>query len=230
MLARTLKDDPLIQKIEDLASQQSIRFQRTDPEDLNRFSPGFFNHQGVILQLSQPPLYLSWDELLHQTENKEKALLVALDSLSDHQNIGSIARTASAFGVNAMVAAQDRQAPLIHPTVWRIAQGAAEHLEFCEVVNLTRSLNELKEKGFWVIGAQASSSAKDVTQVKEWPKKLVLVLGSEEKGLRRLVAETCDELIRIPQEQKGGLESLNVSHAAAILLWEIYKNHGQGRL
>lgn len=205
------------------AKRRHVPVRHVDGAHLERLAPGVFNHQGVALVLSQAPPTLDWESFLGQAAKAESALVVALDSISDHQNVGAIARLAAGFGALGLVAPQDRSAPLVHPAVWRVAQGACEHLDFVAVPNLVRALEQLKEHRFWIVGASSQKEAPSLAKPFDWPKKLCLVLGSEEKGLRRLIQESCDYLVWIAQETPGGLDSLNVSHAAAIILWEIYK-------
>jgi 23S rRNA (guanosine2251-2'-O)-methyltransferase len=163
-------------------------------------------------------------ELCEKYKDSRRAFFIALDSLMDHQNIASIIRSGVFFGAQALIAPRDRSAPLAHPTVWRVSQGAAEHIDLVEEVNLARTLNILKENGFWVIGASSHSEAKGLTTLKDWPQKVVVVLGSEDKGLRRLVQETCDFIFRIPGQGSRFVDSLNVSQAATLIFYEIYKS------
>ncbi|MBI2071170.1 MAG: 23S rRNA (guanosine(2251)-2'-O)-methyltransferase RlmB [Elusimicrobia bacterium] len=220
---QTENRDSDVEEIFHLAKQRGVGVKTASAEELTRWAPGWTSHQGMVLLLAKEPRPLSLDDLIGKISGQERAFLVALDGVTDHQNIGAIARSAACFGVAAILAPEDRAAPLIHPATWRVAQGAAEHLEFCNVVNLSRALQSLKDAGFWIVGA-ASQGGKGPEALGGWPKKLCLVLGSEEKGLRRLVAETCDFLLTFPQERPGGLDSLNLASAAAILFWEVYRS------
>ncbi len=224
LLAKTRTQDADIEKILAIANRKSIRLQHSDSQQLDHYAPGFFNHQGVVLILAEPPQLTELETVIDRARGSKKSIIVALDSLTDHQNIGAIIRTAVVFGADAILAPRDRSAPLVNTVLWRIAQGGAEHIDLVEIVNLSRSLEEMKEAGYWVVGATAAPSAQAIHQIKNWPDKVVVVCGSESGGLRRLVAETCDLLVRIPQQKVGDLESLNVSHATAIVLWEAYKH------
>ena len=225
LLAKTRTQDSDIEKILALANKKSIRLQHSDSDQLDRYAPGFFNHQGVVLILAEPPRLTELEVVLERTAKSTKSIIVALDSLTDHQNIGAIIRTAVVFGADAIMAPRDRSAPLVNAVLWRIAQGGAEHIDLVEITNLARSLEQVKEAGFWVVGATSALSAQAIHHVSDWPDKVVVVCGSESTGLRRLVVQTCDLLVRIPQQKVGDLESLNVSHATAVVLWEAYKHH-----
>jgi 23S rRNA (guanosine2251-2'-O)-methyltransferase len=145
----------------------------------------------------------------------EPAFLLILDGVQDPHNLGACLRVADAMGVHAIVAPKDRATGLT-PTVHKVASGAAESVPFIPVTNLARTLRELKDKGIWVVGAAGGEGASLFEAKLSGP--LALVLGSEDEGLRRLTRETCDELISIPM--LGQVESLNVSVAAGICLYE----------
>jgi 23S rRNA (guanosine2251-2'-O)-methyltransferase len=142
-------------------------------------------------------------------------LLLVLDGVQDPHNLGACLRTADAAGASGVIAPRDRAAGLT-PVVRKVAAGAAETVPFIAVVNLARTLRELKERGIWVVGAddQAPSSLYDA----DLAGATALVMGSEGAGLRRLTRECCDQLVAIPMA--GGVESLNVSVAAGVLLFE----------
>ncbi|MBI4062913.1 MAG: 23S rRNA (guanosine(2251)-2'-O)-methyltransferase RlmB [Elusimicrobia bacterium] len=208
-------------RIMEMARRKKIQIQKTDFEYLDRWAPAASQHQGVVLLLSEPPLPLSYQGLIHETKESQDLVLLALDQVQDHQNIGALTRTAICFGAAVIMAPEDRSAPLIHPSVWRVAQGAAEHVRFAGVPNLARALDDLKDNDCWIVGAVAEGGQDP--RVLDWPKKVCLVLGGEEKGLRRLTEEKCDFKVTLPHSRPGGLDSLNVSYAASILLWEIYR-------
>ena len=225
-LAHGRERDGDVNSIIRLASSKGIPTRFVEIRELDRWAPGYLGHQGLVLMLNEPPVADEWDDVLTECRKRRSALLVALDSVSDHQNVGAIARCAAAFGAMGLVAPRDRAAPLIHPAVWRVAQGAAEHIRLVSVVNLSRALAHLKEEGFWIVGASMEAKDEDLAMVREWPAKICLVFGGEASGLRRLTLESCDIRATIRQKRPGGLDSLNLAGAAAIFLWEIAKRKG----
>lgn len=208
-----------------LANRKSIRLEKMEPRELDKYAPGHFNHQGIVLLLKSAPMETSLEDILEEASRQPRYTVLALDSVSDHQNVGTLVRTAVALGFSAIIAPEHRSAPLIHPTVWRMSQGAAEHIHFVPVINLTRALTDLKEGGFWIAGGVGQGEGQDLRSVKDWPKKLCLVLGSEDMGMRRLTQETCDIKVNIPMMLRGRVDSLNISQAATIMMWEIFKAH-----
>ena len=167
-------------------------------------------HQGVALR----PAPLE-DAELADFEARPGAIVLVLDQVTDPQNVGAILRSAAAFGVVGVVL-QDRHAPKLSGALAKAAAGAVEQLQVAHVVNLSRALDELTKAGWRAVGL-AGEADRGLHEVLNG-EPTVLVLGSEGEGLRRLVAEHCDELARIPMP--GGFESLNVSAAAAVALYE----------
>lgn len=167
-------------------------------------------HQGVALKAAPLESIELADFAL-----RPGAVVLMLDQLTDPQNVGAILRSAAAFGVAGAVL-QERHAPKFTGALAKAAAGAVERVPTARVVNLSRALEELSELGWRTVGL-AGEAARDLHEVLDGA-PTVLVLGSEGEGLRRLVAEHCDELARIPMP--GGFESLNVSAAAAIALYE----------
>jgi 23S rRNA (guanosine2251-2'-O)-methyltransferase len=167
-------------------------------------------HQGVALRPGPLP-----EVALEDFEAKPGAVLLVLDQVTDPQNVGAILRSAAAFGV-AGVILQDRHAPKLSGALAKAAAGAVELTPVAHVVNLSRALDELTSAGWRAVGL-AGEAERGFAEVLDGA-PTVLVLGSEGEGLRRLVAEHCDELAKIPMP--GGFESLNVSAAAAIALYE----------
>ncbi len=153
---------------------------------------------------------------------EEPLLLLVLDGVQDPHNFGACLRSAAAAGVHAVIAPADRSASL-NATVRKVACGAAEIVPVVTVTNLARALRALQEQGIWIVGAagEAADSLYDV----DFTPSTAIVLGGEEKGLRRLTREACDRLARIPMAE-GGVESLNVSVAAGIFLFEARRQRG----
>jgi len=170
--------------------------------------------QGISARVALPAVSL--DELLSKLKKISAApLLLALDSIQDPHNLGAIIRSAVAAGVNGLIIPKDRSAS-ITGTVIKVSAGAVFHLAICRVTNLVNSLEILKEEGIWVFGAAKDSS--QAVYKTDLTVPACLVIGSEGKGLRPLVAEHCDMFISIPMH--GSLDSLNASVAAGIILFE----------
>jgi 23S rRNA (guanosine2251-2'-O)-methyltransferase len=187
--------------------------------DLARQVPRHCRHQGVVARQSAAPL-LQLEELLDDLEAIAAAVpprLLALDSIQDPRNLGSILRSALAAGFGHVILTRDRSVP-VTGTVARTSAGAVAHLKLCQVVNLAETLKLLKERGFWVFGAVVEPEADSIYQA-DFSGPVCLVIGSEGKGIRPLVRRQCDHLVTIPMH--APFNSLNASAAAAVLLFEI---------
>ena len=176
--------------------------------------------QGVVLEVGPLP-ELGLLELLDAPARAAQRRFIALDGVEDPQNLGAIARVAEAFGVDGLVLTRRRSAPL-SPAAARASAGALEWLPVARVTNLSNALKALKDRGFWVMGADVQA----VDSLPELPDRLfsgdlVLVFGAEGKGLRRAVRRLVDHPVRIPIP--GRVESLNVSAAAAVLVYEVLR-------
>ena len=171
-------------------------------------------HQGIAL-LARPLPDVLLDDILDATEGTE-AVVVVLDQVTDPQNVGAILRSAAAFGARAVIV-PGRGAPRPTGALAKAASGALEFVPLIEVTNLSTALDALKARGFWCAGLD--STASQSLGEADLSGRLALVLGSEGKGLRRLVGERCDLLVRLPITDR--VESLNVSAAAAIALYEL---------
>lgn len=181
-----------------------------DPQALERMLPAGAVHQGLAFKV-QPLEGISLDDLAEPAEG----IIVMLDQLTDPQNVGAIFRSALAFGARGVVV-QDRHSPVLAGALAKAAAGATERLPCARVTNLSRALERLAEMGWRAVGLDGSSEETLESALDRQP--TVLVMGSEGDGIRRLVAEHCDVLAKIPMP--GGFESLNVSNAAAIALYE----------
>lgn len=175
------------------------------------------NHHGVLLEASAYPYIEQYDL---QEIAEDKGIVLALDSIVDPRNVGTLLRTAEATGVRLVVIPSDRAAT-ITPAVVNASSGAVEHLRIAEETNLTRFLNRAKEAGLWVAGLAGDEGADPLFDSRMTP-PLVLVVGSEGSGLRRLVRETCDLVVSIPMA--GRVESLNAAVAGSIALYEILRD------
>lgn len=171
-------------------------------------------HQGIAL-LARPLPDVFLDDVLDATEGME-TVLVVLDQVTDPQNVGAILRSAAAFGARAVIV-PGRGAPRPTAALAKAASGALEYVPLVRVTNLSAALDALKARGFWCAGLD--SRAPESLSEADLSGRLALVLGSEGKGLRRLVGERCDLLVRLPISDR--VESLNVSAAAAIALYEL---------
>ena len=207
------RDDPRARAIEELARRHQRPVQRVDTHSL-RQQLGDVAHQGVAAEITPLPPW-SEDELLAALQEVRAPLLLALDGVQDPHNLGACLRTADACGGLAVIVPRDRAAQLT-PTVRKVAAGAAETTPVVAVTNLVRSLKLLKEAGLWIVGADAEAAKPARTVDLRGP--IVLVLGADGTGLRHLTRQNCDFLVSLPQ--RGAVESLNVSVAAAMLLYE----------
>jgi 23S rRNA (guanosine2251-2'-O)-methyltransferase len=182
---------------------------------------GTTQHQGVVAELEDAV----WSELQDcfalAKKRGEQLLLVLLDGITDPHNFGAIIRSAEVLGAHGVVVEERRSAPL-SPTVIKSSAGATAHLPLVQVKNLPRLVDELKDQNIWVYGAAGEARAS--LDKLDFDRPLALVIGSEGDGLRRLVREKCDELLRI--ETRGKVQSLNASVAAAILIHEIVSRRG----
>ena len=213
------RDDPRVRAIEELARKQQRPVERLDAQALKRLL-GDVVHQGVTAQITPLPPW-SEDELLAALQNASAPVLLALDGVQDPHNLGACLRTADACGVLAVIIPKDRAAQLT-PAARKVAAGAAETTPVVAVTNLVRTLKLLKEAGLWVVGADAAAD-KSADAV-DFKGPVVLVLGAEGAGLRHLTRQNCDFLARLPQ--LGAVESLNVSVAAGMLLYEAARQRG----
>ena len=215
------KTTPKLQEIVTIARQHRIAI-NSAPEafaaTLQKNDAGQVVHQGV-LALSEPFPLLKLDDLLAGLKSFPAAsppVFLALDSIKDPQNVGAIMRSALAAGVAGILVAKDRAAPL-RGAVAKASAGAISRLRICQVTNLPNALQQLKKNGVWLFGTV--KDAESTLYSADFSIPTCLVMGSEEKGLRPLVRKQCDFLISIPMS--GGLDSLNVSTAAAVVLFEI---------
>lgn len=207
------RDDPRVREIEELARTHGRPIERIDAQILTKMV-GEVTHQGVVAEIVPLPPW-SEDDLLEALQTVRQPLLLALDGVQDPHNLGACLRTADACGVLAVIVPRDRAAQM-SPTVRKVAVGAAETTPVVAVTNLVRTLKLLKEAGLWIVGADASSAR--LPHEADLKGSTVLVLGAEGAGLRRLTRQTCDWMVRLPQ--LGAVESLNVSVAAGMLLYE----------
>ena len=197
------RDDARARDLRRLAEELGIRVRAVESDRLDGMVHGA-RHQGVVARVAAGIAGRGLDEILD--ELGEPPLLLALDGVTDPHNLGACLRVADAAGAHGVIAPKDRAVGLTATAV-KVASGAAESVPYVPVTNLVRALEELKERGVWVVGADASAEA-DLFTV-DLPEAVVWVLGAEGRGMRRLTRERCDRLVRIPM--LGTVESVNVS-------------------
>jgi 23S rRNA (guanosine2251-2'-O)-methyltransferase len=203
-----------ISEIMDLARAAHVPFQKVSRESLSKLVEPGANHQGVIA-FSAAADYADADELLAEITAKENSLVLILDGVEDPRNLGAILRAAECAGVDGTFIPEHRAVGL-NETVVKTSAGATEYTPIAKVKNLNRLIEELKKNNIWVVGTSGDAGMDYADW--DWKGSCALVLGSEGKGLHRLVAENCDALVKIPMQ--GKIESLNVSVAAGVILFE----------
>ncbi|MDD5756549.1 MAG: 23S rRNA (guanosine(2251)-2'-O)-methyltransferase RlmB [bacterium] len=217
-IAQGLKGS-IIDTIFRLAREAKIVVQFVEKKRLDQITDRA-NHQGVAAQIASVT-YAELDHVLDNLENKKDALLVLLDRVTDPHNLGAIVRSAHQLGADAIIIPK-RDACGINETVAKVSAGAIEYLPVVQANNLVQVIEKCKARGFWVAGAE-SDGKKCFEQ--DLSGKLMLALGSEGYGLQKLILGKCDFVIAIPQT--GKLDSLNVSCAASVLLYEIIRQRLQ---
>jgi 23S rRNA (guanosine2251-2'-O)-methyltransferase len=211
------KRSPRIRELVRLAEDRNIPISYRSVSRLSRLLPETA-HQGVVAW-TESFVYSELDQVMEpETFPSGNSLLIAADHITDEGNLGALVRTAAFFGSEGLILPKDRSARMT-PQVLKRSSGGYLHLAVVSVVNLGRALDLLKKGGFWVIGA--SGDGPESIYRFDWRRNLVLVLGSEQKGLSRSVRERCDQVVRIPRP--GDVESLNVAVAAGIILSEIFR-------
>jgi 23S rRNA (guanosine2251-2'-O)-methyltransferase len=214
------REDLRLERLVAALRQAGIRVRQESRDQLTQLAktPA---HQGVVA-LVRPQEFLTIEDLFAPgptaANTSARRLLLALDGVEDPQNLGALLRVADGAGVDGVILTERRSAPL-SPVAVKASAGAAEHLRIARVVNLVRALEDLKRQNLWIIGLDERGSADydrfDLTG------DCVLVLGREGAGLHDLVRKTCDHLLRIPMA--GGVSSLNVSAAGAVVLYEAFR-------
>ena len=213
--------DGRTQALLDQAARHGVAIHWAERMELDQLSGGA-RHQGVVARLAVRRQTHGEEELPALLAAGEGApLLLVLDGVQDPHNLGACLRSADAAGVHAVIAPRDRAVGLT-ATARKVACGAAEQVPFIQVTNLARCLRDLKDRGIWLVGAAGEAESSLYAVDLRGP--LGLVLGAEEKGLRRLTRECCDNLVRIPMA--GSVSSLNVSVATGVLLFEAVRQRG----
>jgi 23S rRNA (guanosine2251-2'-O)-methyltransferase len=179
------------------------------------------NAQGVAAKKTSQKYFLL-QEIISSSKSKTYPLILILDSIQDTHNLGAILRTAECAGVDGVLITKHNSAP-INETVVKTSAGATEHLKICPVDNLVNAIKELKKSGFWIFGSSLLN-AKDYDKL-DYKLPVAIIFGNEEKGIRKLITENCDFLVKI--SLMGKIQSLNVSVSAGILLFEILRQHSK---
>jgi 23S rRNA (guanosine2251-2'-O)-methyltransferase len=198
------------------AKRRGIKCNQIPLERFRAFAPEK-NAQGVIA-VKEDYKFSSFDEILKDSKSSTFPLILILDEIHDPHNLGAILRSAEGSGVHSIIITKHHSAT-VTSTVTKVSAGATEHLNICRVNNLSQTIDELKKNGFWIVGSSLEN-ARYYTEV-DYKMPVALVVGNEEKGIRKLTARKCDFLVKIPMS--GKIQSLNVSVATGILLFEILR-------
>lgn len=219
---RKARDRDPVAELVRVARSRGVSIEESGRDALDALAGGR-QHQGVVA-ISGEYVYGDMDDVL-AGQGDRPALWLALDGVSDPHNLGAIVRSAHLLGVDGVLVPRDRAAR-VTATVTKVSAGATEHVAICQVTNMVRSLESLKEAGIWLAALSAGPGALALPDL-DASAPLCLVLGSEGKGIRKLVARTCDHRVVIPMTVAGGggaatgVDSFNVSVAAAIALYEV---------
>jgi 23S rRNA (guanosine2251-2'-O)-methyltransferase len=218
------RNDNRIKKILDIAKNSGVSLQAITNDRLKEKCPKA-RHQGVVAEIRQSSsVTVSLEDILE----KEPVLLLVLDEVQDPHNIGACLRTADAVAVDAVIVSKNRS-PALTSVIRNVASGAAETVPYIMVSNLARALEKIKQKNIWVIGTSgdAPQSIYETSSELKSNQAIALVMGSEGKGMRRLTREACDALVSIPMQ--GSVESLNISVATAVCLFEIRRQQNAAK-
>ena len=213
----TEKKSGRLSQIESMAETRGIQKKSIGPGDFKALS-GTIGHQGAAAVVSPYPQVTVQDILETVRGEDGNHFLLMLDNIQDPQNLGAIIRTALCVGIHGVIVPKDRSAPPT-PAVSKASAGALEHIRLVRVTNLVQTIKHCKTSGLWIIGLQEDAPQSIYTA--DLRGSIALVLGGEQKGIRRLVKKNCDFLVSIPQQ--GTLNSLNASAAAAVAMYEAFR-------
>jgi len=195
-----------------MIENQNLKVERLDKRGFSKFDK--FSHQGIILYI-EDFRYSDVEDFM----NDDSSVIVILDHLEDPHNLGAIIRTCESAGVNGIIIPKDRSVD-INSTVMKTSAGALENVKIAKVVNLTQTINKLKDNGFWIVGTDMENSV-DYREI-DYSGKIGLVIGSEGFGMTKMVKDSCDFIARIPMH--GKINSLNASVAAGIMIYEVIRS------
>jgi 23S rRNA (guanosine2251-2'-O)-methyltransferase len=207
----------IINQIFSAAKTNKVKITQLSADKFNQLTEGE-NAQGVIAFKSSQKYY-ELGELIDESKKSVLPFLLLLDSIQDPHNLGAIFRTAECAGIDGIIVTTNQSSPITE-TVEKISAGAVPYLKICKVNNLVHIIERLKKEGYWIVGSFLTSESKNYTDI-DFNMPLAVIVGNEEKGIRKLVAENCDFLAKIPM--KGKIGSLNVSVATGILLFEVMR-------
>ena len=200
-----------------LAKQKGVPVETVKAEKLDKLAKGL-RHQGVAA-LAAPIAFRTLDDVFARAaEKNEEPFILLLDELQDPQNVGALIRSADAAGVHGVLMPRRRSCPL-NAVVAKISAGAVEYVPVVQIGNIAQTIEELKQRGCWVVGADMDFYAANMSG------PIVLVIGAEGRGLGRLVKQKCDDVVSIPMN--GGVNSLNASAAGAVLMYEVVRQRHQ---
>ena len=205
-------------RIKNLAKTSQVNLELIESKKIDRLA-GHSKHQGFAAEISNLG-FLSEKDIIPRLKNLTTSRVLILDSIQDPRNLGACLRSALAFEFDAVIINKDGSSP-INEYVFKTSVGAILNLNIFYVTNLSRSINTLKDIGFWVLGLDGHGEGSIFSE--KFSSKTAVVLGSEGSGIRKLVKENCDHLIKIPISKK--VESLNISVAAGIIMYELKKQH-----
>ncbi len=211
------KTHPRLNELIHLARKAKVRVSFVPKEALERLADGV-PHQGVIAKMT-PKGAVNFKDWLYDIEGQDEALVLILDQVTDPHNLGACIRTAEAAGCVGVVIPKDHAADLSSPIVSKSACGALARIPVLRVTNLSRTMKDLQGAGFWISGLAGEAEA--LIHDMKFSGKNALVMGAEGEGMRRLVRESCDQLVKIPMP--GKVESLNVSVATGVALFEVVR-------
>jgi len=199
-----------------LAEKRNIVVKEMDKQSISKLLPK--NNQGIGAKVADYQ-YLTLEDAM--AKDKTNKVFVMLDSLEDPHNLGAILRSADAFSIDGIIIPKNRSVQLTN-TVAKVSTGAIEHVDVISVTNLNQAIKKMKDNGFWVVGtdAETDQTIHDINVDTD----LCIVIGSEGKGISRLVKQNCDYVVKIPMS--GHVNSLNASVSAALVIYEVYRRKG----
>ena len=221
LITGVLMESSIAFHVAKIAQEQGVAMLETPRGELDRLTDGAV-HQGLALQV--PPYEYAHPSDLIDPELPGTPLVVALDGITDPRNLGAIVRSTAAFGGHGVVIPQRRSAGMT-ASAWKTSAGAAARIPVAQASNLTAALKEFKKAGFFVIGLDMDGDV-DLPGLELADRPLVVVVGSEGKGLSRLVSETCDQIVSVPMS--SAVESLNAGIATSVTLYQVAVNRGLG--
>ncbi len=214
-LAKGIKYDSKLKTIVNLAKKEGVNLQEVPKEKLNAMVQGA--HQGIVASVA-PIEYEDLEGFLAKIKNKKNSLIIILDGVEDPHNLGAIARTSLCAGVEGIIIPK-RRSSQVTSIVEKTSAGAISKIPIVQVNNISKTIEKLKEKGFWIVGAEGSGD-QNYFEI-DYNMDCALVLGGENKGISKLVQKNCDYMVKIPMP--GEFNSLNVSNAASIMIYEVVR-------